>query len=130
MTWPALPGASSLAETSRDWADRSGRSEPDADNAELERQAYLSSAREGALESACKSDRLAVPKRPLAWLARRTDGMLMMLLGLLIVSVVVPDRSPPPMVLVALMGLIAAALKQFGSTSVAWAEAERRSREP
>lgn len=71
-----------------------------------------------------------MPKRPLAWLARRTDGMLMMLLGLLIVSVVVPDRSPPPMVLVALMGLIAAALKQFGSTSVAWAEAERRSREP
>ncbi|URD60569.1 hypothetical protein M8312_12395 [Sphingomonas sp. KRR8] len=54
----------------------------------------------------------------------------MMLLGLLIVSVVVPNRGPPPMVLVALMGLVAAALKQFGSTSVAWAEAERRSREP
>jgi hypothetical protein len=71
----------------------------------------------------------SVSKQPLAWLASRTDRILTVLLGLLIVAVVLPDRSPPPVVLIALTALVAAALKQFALTSVALANAESRSRE-
>jgi len=114
----------------RDWAGRSSLSEPDHDNAELERQTFVSLALETKRDASCTSGKAFLAKPSLAWLASRTDRIMTMLLGLLIVAVVVPNRSLPPVVLIALTVLLAAAFKQFGSASVALAKAETRTPEP
>lgn len=52
-----------------------------------------------------------------AWLARRTDRLMVLLYLLVIFAIIVPERRPPTVVLLGLMGLIGVGLKSLASVS-------------
>ena len=115
----------SNAEASRDLADRLGPAEPAQAAVDMDRTALelLATIAEPVADKKSVTASQS-SSRPLSWLASRTDRILMVLLALLMVAVIFPDRSPPASVLIALTALVAAGLRSFAATSAKVAPVE------